>query len=207
MVGMNDKITSVEQLERLYGTPVAAATVKVADRITPDYRRLIEASPFCALATTGPEGLDCSPRGDQGSCLHIEDERTLILPDRLGNNRIDSLRNIVRDPRVALLLLIPGSGTTLRINGHAELSVEPAALKAFEVKGKQPRCFIKISVTEIYFQCARAVIRADLWNPNAQIDPSTLPTPGQILSHMSDGETGGNDYDREWPERASRTMW
>src|SRR5690242_1134767 len=117
-------IETVEQLEAIYGFPNDASTVKVADRVTPAYRKLIESSPFAALATSGPEGLDCSPRGDLPGFVRIHDEKTLMMPDRRGNNRIDSLRNIVRDPRVALLFLIPGSGTTLRVNGRVELSID-----------------------------------------------------------------------------------
>ncbi|WP_346909040.1 pyridoxamine 5'-phosphate oxidase family protein [uncultured Roseibium sp.] len=204
---MTDTITSLDALERIYGVPVAASTVKVADRVTPLYRQMIDASPFCALATAGPEGLDCSPRGDPGTCVYVDDERTLLIPDRRGNNRTDSLRNIVREPRVALMMLIPGSGSTLRINGRAELSVNPDLLRRFAVKGKEPRCVIRITIDELYFQCARAVLRAGLWDQAAQIDPASLPTPGQILADMTDGKTGGEDYDREWPERAAKSMW
>src|SRR5687768_16285743 len=133
-------ITSIAELEALYSpAPVAASTVKVAHRMTPEYRRLIEASPFAALATVGPEGIDCSPRGDQPGFVRIHDDQTLMMPDRRGNNRIDSLRNIVRDPRVAFLFLLPGSGTTFRANGRAHLSIDPDLLASFEVEGKAPR--------------------------------------------------------------------
>lgn len=200
-------IRNIEQLDAIYGQPALASTAKVSDRVTPHYRKMIEASPFCALATTGPEGLDCSPRGDAGQCVVIQDEKTLLMPDRRGNNRIDSLRNIVRDPKVALMMLIPGSGSTLRINGTADLSTDPALLTDLSMQGKEPRCVIRITVEEIYFQCARAVIRARLWDQEAQIDPASLPTPGQILAEMSDGKAGGETYDREWPERAAKSMW
>src|SRR6516162_2715191 len=126
-------IATIEQLEAIYGFPGEASTVKVADRITPSYRTLIEKSPFAALATSGPEGLDCSPRGGVAGFIRIHDERTLMMPDRRGNNRVDSLRNIVRDPRVALLFLIPGSGTTLRVNGRAQLSRDAELLASFKV--------------------------------------------------------------------------
>lgn len=200
-------ITSLEELEKIYGQPGLTSTAKVAGRITPRYRTLIESSPFCALATAGPEGLDCSPRGDSGKCVHIADNKTLMIPDRRGNNRIDSLRNIVRNPQVALLLLIPGSGSTLRINGTAKLSIEPELLEFFAVKGKQPRCVIEISISEVYFQCARAVIRAGLWDASKQVDPATLPTPGEILQEMTAGVVDGADYDEEWPGRAAKSMW
>ena len=200
-------ITSIEQLESLYGQPGEASLVKEADRITPEYRRLIEASPFMALATSGPEGLDCSPRGELGGVVHIEDDRTLMLPDRRGNNRIDSLRNIVRDPRVALLFLIPGSGSTLRVNGRAQLSADAALLARFAVDGKPPRSVMIVAVEAVYFQCSRAVVRAELWNPARHVDPKALPSPGQILAEMSEARVGGEAYDREWPERARKSLW
>jgi PPOX class probable FMN-dependent enzyme len=200
-------VTSVEQLESIYGQPGESSTVKVADRVTPLYRRLIACSPFAAVATAGPEGLDCSPRGDLPGFIRIADERTLMLPDRRGNNRVDTLRNIVRDSRIALMLLIPGSGTTLRINGSAQVSIDPALLASFEHEGKAPRSVIVMTIAEIYFQCARAIVRSDLWNPAKQVDPTSLPTPGQILADMTADRVGGVDYDRQWPERARQTMW
>jgi hypothetical protein len=200
-------VTTIEQLEAIYGFPGESSTVKVADRITPSYRVLIEKSPFAALATAGPEGLDCSPRGDLPGFVRIHDEKTLMMPDRRGNNRVDSLRNIVRDPRVALLFLIPGSGSTLRVNGRAQVSADPALLNAFKMEGKAPRTVVVMTVHEIYFQCARAIVRSDLWNPDKRVDPKTLPTPGQILAEMSENRVGGEQYDREWPERARQSMW
>jgi PPOX class probable FMN-dependent enzyme len=203
-------IESVEQLEAIYGRfddIAEASTAKVADRVTAHYRRLIEVSPFAALATSGPEGLDCSPRGDLPGFVRIHDEKTLMMPDRRGNNRVDSLRNIVRDPRVALLFLIPGSGTTLRINGEAHLSADPELLESFAVTEKAPRTVIVMTVSEIYFQCARAIVRSDLWNPDKRIDPKTLPSPGEILAEMSERRVGGVEYDRAWPERARQTLW
>ena len=200
-------IATVEQLEAIYGQPNEASTVKVSAKITPPYRALINKSPFAALATCGPEGLDCSPRGDLPGFVRVHDEKMLMVPDRRGNNRIDSLRNIVRDPRVALLFLIPGSGSTLRVNGRAQISVDPDLLAWFSVDGKAPRTVIIMTVDEIYFQCARAIVRSDLWNPDKRIDPKTLPTPGQILAAMSDNRVGGEDYDRAWPERARQSLW
>jgi len=200
-------IATIGQLEAIYGQPNEASTVKVADRITPQYRVLIDKSPFVALATCGPEGLDCSPRGDLPGFVRVYDETTLMMPDRRGNNRVDSLRNIVRDPRIALLFLIPGSGSTLRVNGRARVSADADLLASFEVDGKAPRTVIVMTVDEIYFQCARAIVRSDLWNPDRRVDPKSLPTPGQILAEMSENRVGGEDYDRAWPERARQTMW
>lgn len=200
-------IATVEQLEAIYGQPNEASTVKVADRITPRYRTLIEKSPFAALATSGPEGLDCSPRGDLPGFVRIHDEKTLMMPDRRGNNRVDSLRNIVRDPRIALLFLIPGSGSTLRVNGSAHVSADPNLLASFKMEHKAPRTVIVMTVEEIYFQCARAIVRSELWNPDRRVDPKSLPTPGQILADMSEGRVGGEEYDRAWPERARQSLW
>jgi uncharacterized protein len=202
-----DYVTSLEQLEAVYDTPGEASLVKEAERLTPQYRRFIEASPFMALATVGPEGLDCSPRGELGGVVHIEDEKTLMLPDRRGNNRIDSLRNVVRDPRVGLLFLIPGSGTTLRVNGQARIGAAPHLLQRFAVGGKPPRSVLVIAVEAVYFQCARAVVRAELWNPAHHVDAKALPTAGQMLAEMSEARVGGEAYDREWPERARKSMW
>src|ERR1700753_1131407 len=139
-------ITTTEQLEAIYGHVGAASTVKVADRVTPLYRVLIDKSPFVALATSGAEGLDCSPRGDLPGFVRVHDEKTPMMPDRRGNNRIDSLRNIVRDPRIALLFLIPGSGSTLRVNGRGYVSNEPALLDSFKMEGKVPRTVIVMTV-------------------------------------------------------------
>jgi PPOX class probable FMN-dependent enzyme len=200
-------IATIEQLEAIYGETGLASTAKVADHVTPYYRLIIEKSPFVALATCGPEGLDCSPRGDLPGFVRIHDEKTLMIPDRRGNNRVDSLRNIVRDPRIGLLFLIPGSGSTLRANGRGQLSADPGLLESFEMSGKLPRSVIIMTVDEIYFQCARAIVRSDLWNPDKHIDPRELPTPGQILADMSANRVGGDQYDREWPERARQTMW
>ncbi|ENZ80465.1 MULTISPECIES: pyridoxamine 5'-phosphate oxidase family protein [Caulobacter] len=202
------EITTVDALEALYQPlPAPASTVKVTDHITPHYAALIKASPFVALATAGPEGLDCSPRGDLPGFVRIEDPRTLILPDRRGNNRIDSLRNVIRDPRVALLFLIPGSGTTFRVNGRAVISADPALLESFAVDGKAPRTAMIVTVEEAYFQCARAIVRSGLWNPETHVDPKSLPTPGAMLAAVTAGEVGGETYDREWPGRAAKTMW
>jgi PPOX class probable FMN-dependent enzyme len=201
------RIASIEQLETIYGQPMETSLVKEVDSLTPEYRRLIEASPFVALASAGPEGLDCSPRGDLPGFVRVADERTLLLPDRAGNNRIDTLRNILRDPRVALLFLIPGAGTTLRINGRAHLSIAPELLASFEMEGKRPRSVTVIEIDRIYFQCARAIVRAELWNPQKHVDPKTLPTPGKILAALTDQRIGGEQYDRDWPERAKKSLW
>jgi PPOX class probable FMN-dependent enzyme len=201
------RIETVAELRTLYGAPVEAALVKVADHLTAEYQVLIANSPFAALATAGPDGLDCSPRGDRGAVVHVRNERLLVLPDRRGNNRTDSLENILHDQRVALLFLIPGSGTTLRVNGQAYLETDAALCAEFAVEGAAPRCLIMISVAAVYFQCARAIVRSDLWNPARHVAPACLPTPGQILATMSAQGIDGDDYDRRWPARAQASLW
>lgn len=200
-------IDSVEQLEALYGVPLETATVKEVDYVTPQYAQFIRASPFVSLATSGPEGLDCSPRGDLPGFVRIADERTLLMPDRRGNNRVDSLRNVVRDPKVALLFLVPGVGNTLRVNGRARLSIEPELLQSFAVNGQAPRSVIVIRVDAIYFQCARALVRSELWNPERHVDPKTLPSAGEMIASLSQDRLGGEPYDRGWAERAKATLW
>jgi PPOX class probable FMN-dependent enzyme len=199
-------VTTVEQLAALYGEPGDASTSKEVAYVHPHYRALIEASPFAVLATSGPHGLDASPRGDPPGFVAVEDEKTLLMPDRRGNNRIDSLRNIVADPRVALLFLIPGIGETLRVNGHARISVDPALLDRFRVDDKPPRSVIVVEVHTVFFQCARAIQRSRLWQP---LPPAgrTLPTPGAILSALTQSRIDGEQYDRELPARQRATLY
>jgi hypothetical protein len=199
-------VGTVAELEAIYGETSEASRIKVSHRLTEGYRRLVEASPVVALATCGPEGLDCSPRGDPGQVISIRDDRTLLLPDRRGNIRIDSLRNIVRDGRVSLLFLIPGSNSTLRVNGTAEISVEPELLASLAMEGKPPRSVIVITVGEIYFQCARALMRARLWEQEAWPEASGLPTPGALMRELKQ-DFDDRTYDREWPERAKNSLW
>ncbi|WP_207477850.1 pyridoxamine 5'-phosphate oxidase family protein [Arenibaculum pallidiluteum] len=199
-------ITDLAALERLYGTPGEASLRKETDRLTPGYRAMVESSPFLVLATNGPEGLDASPRGDQPGFVAVEDERTLLLPDRRGNERIDSLRNIVGDPRVALLFLIPGIGETLRVNGRAAISAAPALLQRFVVDGKAPRTVLVIRVEKVFFQCSRAVVRARLWDPAGHVERAAVPTPGRILAELAAG-FDGEAYDRALPDRVRQTLY
>jgi uncharacterized protein len=200
-------IDTVEQLETLYGLPGETSLVKELDRLIPEYAAFVEASPFVALATNGPEGLDCSPRGDLAGFVRIHDDRTLMMPDRRGNNRADSLRNIVRDGRAAFLFLVPGSDTTLRVNGRARITVDAALCASFAVEGKPARSVIVLDIEAVYFQCARCIKRSDLWNPERHVDAKSLPTPGQILAATSAQRIDGEAYDAEWPDRAAKTMW
>lgn len=194
-------------LEALYGAPGEASIVKQVDRVTPEYRAWIEAAPFAVLATAGPGGLDASPRGDGAGFVHVEDERTLMLPDRRGNNRVDSLRNVLADPRVGLLFLLPGLGETLRVNGTGAVSVDPALLERFAVGGKAPRTVLVVRVTEVFFQCSRAVLRAGLWDPARHVDRVRLPTPGRILAALSGARVGGEAYDAGLQERLRGSLY
>ena len=204
---MPHTITSLRELEALYGEVNKASLLKETDRVVPEYRAFIEAAPFAALATSGPEGLDCSPRGDGPGFIRVLDDKTLLLPDRRGNNRIDSLRNIVRDPNIALLFLIPGIGETLRVNGRAVISVEPGLLESFSVEGKLPKSVLVITVESVFFQCARAIIRSELWNPARHVPRESLPSAGQMLAALTNNEAGGEAYDKALPERQHSTLY
>ncbi len=201
------QITEIAELERIYDTAAPSSIAKVTDHIHPVYRPFIEAAPFAVLATSGCAGLDVSPRGDPAGFIHIENNRTLLLPDRRGNNRIDSLRNILHDPHVALLFLIPGIGETLRVNGSAEISIEPELLTRFAVAGKLPRSILRIRVSRVFFQCSRAIIRSRLWDPSIQIERHLLPSTGNILREVSNSQIDGDAYDQALPERLKTTLY
>lgn len=206
--GQNSTITTTAELERLYSdAPYGPAVFKETDHISPQYRKLIEAAPFCVVATCGPEGLDCSPRGDPPGFVRVLDEHTLVIPDRRGNNRIDSLRNLVRDPRISLLFLIPGVGETMRINGRACISTDPKLTESFAMNGKVPKCVLVVTVERAYFQCTKAIIRSKLWDPASVVDRKTLPTPGSILAELTEGKMGGPEHDRAAPERIKQTIY
>lgn len=201
-------VTTLEQLESIYAEkPYPPAVAKEIDRINGAYRALIEASPFFALATVGPGGLDCSPRGDPSGFVRVIDESTIAIPDRRGNNRIDSLRNLIEDPRVALLFLIPGVSETLRIVGRAAISADPELCASFTMQGKAPQTVLLVTVERIYFQCAKAIVRSKLWDPSKHAERSSLPTPGSILAEISGGKLGGPDHDRAYPERLKATIY
>jgi hypothetical protein len=201
------RIADVATLERLYGAPTGAAVEKEIDYLHPHYRTLIAASPFVVLATSGPDGLDTSPRGDAAGFVIVEDEKTLLIPDRRGNNRIDSLRNIVSNPHVALLFLIPGVGETLRVNGRAMISTAPALLERFSVDGKLPRSVIVVRVDTVFFQCARAIFRSRLWDPAQHIERGSLPSLGTIVGDISQSRIDGKAYDRGLYERLKGALY
>lgn len=194
-------------LTALYGEASPGSLLKEVEYIHPHYRAMIEASPFMVLATVGPEGLDTSPRGDPAGFVHVADEKTLLIPDRRGNNRADSLRNIIRDSRVALLFLIPGVGETLRVNGRAAISTDPALIERFPFRGTLPRSVIVVTAERVYFQCPKALVRSELWNPEKHIDRKSLPSSGTIMASITNGELGGPEYDRAYPERLRTTIY
>jgi uncharacterized protein len=200
-------ITTMEQLQSLYGEKLPTSVIKEIDHINDGYRKLIEAAPFVAVATSGPEGLDCSPKGDAPGFVRILDDKTLAIPDRPGNNRIDSFRNIMRDPRIALLFLIPGIGETLRVNGRALISIDPDLMQTFAVGGKLPRSVLIIHIESIYFHCSKAIVRSKLWEETTKIDRKSLPSTGTIIAELSNGKLGGEVYDREVPERIKAQLY
>ena len=200
------QITTQDQLSAIYGEPAQASLIKELDYISDHYRAFIEKAPFALIASVGEEGLDCSPRGDPPGFVKIVDKRTVQIPDRRGNNRIDTLRNLVRDPRISLLFLIPGIGETLRINGTATITVDPALLAQFEMHGKSPRSVIEVTVERIYFQCQKALVRSRLWQADAQIARTDLPSTGTILQAV-EKSFDGKTYDENYPERLKQTIY
>lgn len=195
-------------LRRVYATgPAETALAKVTDHLHPLYRPWIEASPFAVLATLGPHGMDTSPRGDAPGFVAIADEKTLLLPDRRGNQRIDSLRNLVHDPRLALLFLIPGLGEALRVNGSGRISAHPDLRAGLAVDGRPPASVLVVHVASVYFQCARAVRRSGLWDPARHVAAGTLPSPGAILQALSAHGIDGAAYDAALPARQAATLY
>jgi PPOX class probable FMN-dependent enzyme len=201
------RITTQEQLDALYGAPVEAAIAKEIDYISGHYKAFIDKAPFVVVATVGPEGLDCSPRGDPPGFVRVRDKNTVLIPDRRGNNRVDSLRNLVRDPRISLLFIIPGIGNTLRINGRAEISTEPELCASFAIRGKAPKTVLVVMVERIYFQCPKALVRSRLWSANAQIPRSELPSTGEILQAVTKGKVDAAAYDQAYPRRLEETIY
>lgn len=202
-----DAVTTVEALEAIYDVASALVSEKETRVITPLQARYIEEAPLVVLATSGPGGLDCSPRGDPAGFVRIVDERTLRLPDRRGNNRLDSLRNIVVDPRVGLLFVIPGLGTTLRVNGTAVLRTDPELLASFAIDGKPPRTVVEIAVGAVYTQCPKAFIRGRVWDPATFRRPEELPTVGAVMKQITQGRFDGDAYDANYPEQIRQTIY
>jgi PPOX class probable FMN-dependent enzyme len=200
-------INDLASLEALFDAVVEVSIKKEVSYLHPAYQAMISASPFVVLATVGPEGLDVSPRGDPPGFVQVQDEHTLLLPERRGNNRIDSLRNILSDPRMALFFMIPGVGETLRVNGRARISVAPDLLQRFVMQGKLPKCVLEISVETVFFQCARAIHRSKIWEGIPDEVRKMVPTPGAILEAITASAIDGESYDCNLPARQKSTLY
>lgn len=200
-------IRTLAELEALYEAPVKTSIIKEVDHLTELHREYVAAAPFVVVATSGPGGLDCSPRGDPAGFVRVVDERTLLMPDRRGNNRLDTLRNLVVDPRIGLLFLVPGVGVTLRVNGTAQLSTDLALRESFAVGDKLPTTVIVVTTTSVYTQCPKALIRSRLWDPTQHRDPAELPTVGQIMEAITEGAFDGEAHDAAYPERIRQTIY
>ncbi|MBL8376367.1 MAG: pyridoxamine 5'-phosphate oxidase family protein [Burkholderiales bacterium] len=201
------EITSLQALEALYGQAGGASLTKEIDYISDAYRALIEASPFVLIATVGPGGTDCSPRGDPAGFVRVLDRKRVLIPDRRGNNRLDSLKNLIGDPRISLLFLIPGVNETLRINGRARILDDAALAQSFAMDGKAPTTVIEVTAERVYFQCAKALVRSRLWAADAQVPRASVPSNGQILAEISAGQVDAAEYDRAYPERLRSTLY
>lgn len=200
-------LRTVAELEALYDAPVPTSITKEVSYLTEQHRAYVEASPFVVVSTAGPGGLDCSPRGDPPGFVRVADERTLQIPDRRGNNRLDTLRNLVVDPRIGLLFLVPGIGVTLRVNGTAELSTDLELRQSFEIDGKLPALVIVVTTTAVYTQCPKALIRSSLWDVTRHRDPDDLPSMGAIMEAITAGAFDGRAYDAAYPERVRQTIY
>jgi PPOX class probable FMN-dependent enzyme len=202
-----DPICTESELEAMHAAPASTSIRKVTRRLTPAYRAMVESSPFVVIATIGPRGIDCSPRGDASGFVRVHDESTLLVPERRGNNRIDTLRNIVGDPRASLLFMIPGINELLRVNGHAALSRDRSLCESFTVNGAAPKIVIVFEIAQVMFQCARAIVRSRLWDPAKFREPREVATAGTMLSDATAGEEGGAEYDAALPARIQSTLY
>jgi uncharacterized protein len=201
------RIASLDDLEALYGAALPRSLTKELDHLNEHYRMFVEKAPFVVVATSGPGGLDCSPRGDPPGFVRVVDDRTVMIPDRRGNNRLDTLRNLVGDPRISLLFLIPGVGETLRINGRAEILVDDKLNASFAVNGKPPKSVIRVTIDSVYYQCQKALARSRIWDADTQITRSDLPSAGQMNKTFHDGDFDAEAYDRDYPQRMKDTMY
>jgi PPOX class probable FMN-dependent enzyme len=201
------RITTAEQLDELYGAPAGNSLTKEIDYLSASYRKFVETAPFVIVATSGPGGLDCSPRGDPSGFVRVRDKNTVLIPDRRGNNRIDTLRNLIEDPRISLLFLIPGVGETLRINGRAVIVTDPELCASFEMQGKAPVSVLVVTAERVYFQCPKALVRSRLWSAEAQVPRSELPSSGDIMAEIIDGDYDAEAHDRAYPQRLKETLY
>ena len=198
-------ITSMDELRTVIGQPTELVQAKLAGRLNPLTRQFVERSPFVCVATGRPDGgMDVSPRGDPPGFVQVLDEHTLLLPERPGNRLADTLQNLLSDPRIALLFLVPGVHDTFRVNGSAVITDDPDLLAPCVVEGKVPKLGILITVREAYTQCAKALLRSDLWNPSNHIERSELPRQGDILRAISLADLDADEYERERDARYAR---
>jgi len=199
-------VTTEDQLRALYGEALEGAIRKVAHRIEATARAWIAASPFCVLSTVGSRGVHATPRGDAPGFVAVEPDGTLIIPDRRGNNRLDGLRDILEDPRVSVIFFVPGASEVLRVHGTARISADPALRARFVERGKTPTTVLLVSVSELYMQCAKSIMRSRLWDGRPR--PEGLPSMGQLIAaHRGDGQLDAAAYDRDAPERLKQTMY
>ncbi len=204
------KIKSVEELCTLYGEPAKASLWKELSYLSPHYQAFIHKAPFLILSTYGEKGVDCSPRGDPAGFVQVVDEKTLHIPDRRGNNRLDSLKNIVANKNVGIIFLIPGVGETLRVAGTAEIIVDEALCESFSVNGKAASSVIEVFVEKAFVQCPKALKRSSLWENEAKLVRSELPSLGEMLQYCAEknnAEFSAEDYDKAYPERVKKTMY
>jgi uncharacterized protein len=201
-------IADEAELREVIGSPAETVLLKLSDRVNGLTQQFIERSPFVCVATVDPEGgLDVSPRGDPAGFVRVLDERTLLVPERPGNRIADTLRNLLADPRIALLFMIPGIGNTLRINGRAEIVVDPELCASFSVHGKTPKCVLVVTAERVYTQCPKALVRSRLWSPETQIARSELPSAGEMLAEISKGAIDAEEYDKAYPQRLKETIY
>ena len=200
-------ITDITQLDALYGDASPRSLTKEIDALNSQYQSFIEASPFMAVATVGMEGLDCSPRGERGSVVRVVDANTIQFADRRGNNRLDTLRNIVEDDRIALLFLVPGIGETMRVNGRATISIAPELIEAFTVDGKSPKTVVEVKVERVYFQCSKALVRSGIWDSDIARSFGDVPSAGEMLAATTNDSFDALEYDRMLEKRYSDELW
>ena len=203
----NTTVTAADQLATLYSPPSERVLRKEIDHVDAVGRAFIAASPFLILATGGSQGLDCSPKGDKPGFVQVEDDgRTLLIPDRRGNNRIDSIKNVVEDPRVALIFLVPGANETYRVNGRARVSVDPVLRRRFAVDGKEPTTVIVVAVEQAFQHCPKALVRSELWKAGSGDRPKGVPTLGDFAAARTPG-TDSSAYDADYARRMPSELY
>ena len=199
-------VSTEARLRELYDQPLEGPIKKVTHRIEATARAWIAASPFCVISTVGSRGVHATPRGDAPGFVAVEPDGSLIIPDRRGNNRLDALRDIIEDPRVSVIFFVPGAAEVLRVHGIARITADPALTARFVERGKTPATVLVVTVTELFMQCAKSIMRSRLWGETPR--PDGVPTMGQLIAaHRADGQVDPAAYDREAPDRLRQTMY